>query len=250
MSIIHNIKLKEIDEDLLNKIVDYVSKLLKESTNPDLLNNIEPFFFCQILECTKYILRNLYTYKNNEEKTDKSIYLISLILLLLEEFLGFSLTKEIIGTNKNIVYSLNMIKNDSLDINDSLFLISDNSKLIFEKKRKKLEKIIKTKEIINKNKLFKELFLIFISQKEEKKYFLDYENNKYRQRTLDKLRKYELSQILMEISISRNNEHKSIRDDILFLITDILLEFLQYIENLEIDKVYQKIEELNKLKIK
>ena len=250
MSIIHNIKLKEIDEDLLNKIVDYVSKLLKESTNPDLLNNIEPFFFCQILECTKYILRNLYTYKNNEEKTDKSIYLISLILLLLEEFLGFSLTKEIIGTNKNIVYSLNMIKNDSLDINDSLYLISDNSKLIFEKKRKKLEKIIKTKEIISKKKLFKELFLIFISQKEEKKYFLDYENNKYRQRTLDKLRKYELSQILMEISISRNNEHKSIRDDILFLITDILLEFLQYIENLEIDKVYQKIEELNRLQIK
>ena len=248
-SIVHNAKPKFINETILNKIVDCISQLLKESTLPDLILNIDPFYLCQILECTKYILRNLYNYKNDDEKIEKSIYLVSLILLILEKFIGIS-SKEIIGPSNNIILSLSMIKNDVLETNDNLYLISDSSKLIFEKKRKKLEKIIRTKENISKKKLFKELFLIFISRKAEKKFFLDYENNKYRQKILDKLRQYELSQILMEISISRNNEYNSSIDDILFLISGIFLEFLQYIENLEIDKVFNKIEELNKSQIK
>ena len=249
-SIVHRIKPKRINQDILKKIVDYSSKLIKESTNPDILLNIEPFFLVQILECTKYSLRNLYTYKNDEEKINQSICLISLILLLLENYIGLSETRDNF-TNNNILDCLNKIKNDSLDTEDKLYLISDKSKLIFEKKRKKLEKIIKSKENISKKKLFKELFLIFISQKEEKNFVLDYESYKYRQRTLDKLRDYELSHILLETSISRNNDHKVIIDDILFLISDIFLEFLQYIENLEIEKVYGKINEIvSKNKIK
>ena len=247
-SIIHNTKPKYIKENILNNIVDCMSKILLESTRTEILLNIELYFFCQLLECGKYILRNLYNYKDDEEKIQKAMDFVSLILLLLEKFIVFSLTKEILGS-KNIDSVLNIIKNDRLETNDNIYLISDNSKLIFEKYRKKLKQLIKSKENISKKRLFKELFSIFISPKEEKKIFLDSETKKYSQRTLNKLRQYELSQILMEISVSKNNEHKSIIDDILFLISDIFTEFLQYLENLDIDKVYNKIYDFSKSNI-
>ena len=249
-SIVRDIKPKTIDYNILNIICNYISKLLIESTKQELLLNYQPFFLVQILDCVKYILRNLYNYKNDEEKIKKSIDLISLILLLLEKYISFSFTKEILDTKNDAIYSLNIIKNDKLETNYDLSLITDSSKLVFEKYKKKLIKVIKSKENISKKNLFKELFLIFISQKEEKKYFLDYENSKYRQKTLDKLKEYELSQILMELSISKNNEHKTIIDDILFTISDIFLEFFKYIEYLEINKAFNKIGELNKSKIK
>ena len=252
-SIIHNPKPKSINENILNNICNYISKLLIESTKEEMFPNMEPLFLVQILECVKYILRNLYNYRNNPEKINKSIDLVSLILLLLEKYIGFSFTKELYTTRKNAIYILNIFKKDNLQTNDDLYLISDSSKLVFEKYKKKLLKVIKSKENISNKNLFKQLFLIFISQKEEKKLFLDFENienSKYRQRTLEKLKQYELSQILMELSISRNNEHKTIIDDILFLISDIFLEFFKYIENLEINKIFNKIDILNRNKIK
>ena len=244
MSIIHNPKPKYINENILNNTVCYMSKILKESIRTQVILNVEPFFFCQILECAKYILRNLYNYKDDNEKIEQSINFVSLILLLLNKFISFSLAKEILGS-KSVVSGENDIKDSNIKTNNNLYLISDNSKLILEKYRKKINKVIKSKENTSKKKLFKELFLIFISPKDENKSFLDYETNKFRKSSLDKLRQYELSQILMELSISKNNEHKSIIDDILFLISDIFSEFLEYLENLQIEEVYKKINDSN-----
>ena len=75
-------------------------------------------------------------YKNDEEKIKKSIDLISLILLLLEKYISFSFTKEILDTKNDAIYSLNIIKNDKLETNYNLFLITDSSKLDFEKYKK------------------------------------------------------------------------------------------------------------------
>ena len=249
-SIVRDLKSRTVDYNILYYICNYISKLLIEYNKGETLFNYEPFFLVQILDCVKYILRNLYNYKNDEEKINKSIDLISLILLLFEKYISFSFAKEILGTKNDAINNLNNIKNDKLETNYDLYLITDSSKLVFEKYKKKLITVIKSKENISKKKLFKELFLIIISQKEDKKFFLDYENSKYRQRTLDKLREYELSQILMELSISKNNEYKTIIDDIYFMICDIFLEFFKYIEYLEINKAFNKIDELNKSQIK
>ena len=75
-------------------------------------------------------------YKNDEEKIKKSIDLISLILLLLEKYISFSFTKEILDTKNDAIYSLNIIKNDKLETNYDLSLITDSSKLDFEKYKK------------------------------------------------------------------------------------------------------------------
>ena len=39
-----------------------------------------PFIALEILECSKYILRNLFVFKKDNDKIDKSINLMSLIL--------------------------------------------------------------------------------------------------------------------------------------------------------------------------
>ena len=241
-SIIHIEAPKVINENYLNDIVKYIHQLLLEISTKNIIINNDPFLLCQILESTKYIIRNLFVYKNDEIKINESIDLMSIILLLLEKFFGASLTDEILGRNKNLADDLNTDNS----INENLYLITDNSKLIFEKYRKKLEKIIKSKENISQKKLFKNIFLILISQKSERKFILNMENYRDRTRSMERLNQYDLSQILMEISISGNVDQKTMNDEILFMISDIFLEFLQYIENLEIDKVFNNIKKLTK----
>ena len=244
-SIIHIDAPKSMNENYLNDIVNYIHQLLLEISNQNIIVNNDPFLLCQILESTKYIIRNLFVYKNDDIKINESIDLMSIILLLLEKFFGASLTDEILGRNRNLVDNLNTDNS----LKEKLYLITDNSKLIFEKYRKKLEKIIKSKENISQKKLFKNIFLVLISQRSERKFILNMENYRDRTRSMERLNQYNLSQILMEISISGNVDQKTMNDEILFMISDIFLEFLQYIENLEIDKVFNKIKELSKEQI-
>ena len=241
-SIIHIEAPKTINKNDLDNVVNYIYKILININEHDIKINNDPFLLYQFFESIKYIIRNLYIYKD-EEKINKSIDFISLVLLLLDKYIGVSSDEK---ENKDIKDILDIIHNDSLNTNDDLYLISDNSKLIFEKYRKKLEKILKYQDNLSQKKLFKNLFSILISQNEGKNYYMNMESYKDRKRSIEKLKKYDLSNILMEISINRNLDQKSMIDEILFMISDIFLEFLLYIEKLKIDEVFNKIYKLSK----
>ena len=132
-SIIHTEKPKKIDENMLDQIYNYICKLLIDISQ---LNNIiqnYPFFTLEILESSKYVIRNLFVFKNKKDKIDKAINLMSLILFLFEKFFGASLTKNILGRSKNSGDGFSAIINDDLNIDENFYLITDNSKLIFEK---------------------------------------------------------------------------------------------------------------------
>ena len=106
-SIIHIEAPKAMNENYLNDIVNYIHQLLLEISNQNIIVNNDPFLLCKILESTKYIIRNLFVYKNDEIKINESIDLMSIILLLLEKFFGASLTDEILGRNRNLADNLN-----------------------------------------------------------------------------------------------------------------------------------------------
>ena len=171
---------------------------------------------------------------------------MSLIFLLLEKFFGSSSTKYILGKTKNSLEGFNSIIQDDLNIDENLYLITDNSKLIFEKYRKKLENIIKSKENITKKRLFKKILLILSSTNNGKKFFLNTKDNEQRQKALDQLNKYKLSRILMELSTKGNVYEDNIVENILLLICQIILEFLKYVENIEIENIFSQINKYHK----
>ena len=157
-----------------------------------------------------------------------------------------SLTKDILGRTKYSKDDFNSILSDDLNMDENFYLITDNSKLIFEKYRKKLDIILKSKENITKKRLFKKILLILSSQKDEKQYFLNIKDNERRQKASYQLNQYELSNILMELSTKGNVYEDNIVENILLMICEIFLEFLKYTENLEMEFIFKQINKLSK----
>ena len=135
-SIVRTEKPKRIDENKLNGINDYICKLLLNINQlKDSIQNY-PFFVFEVLESAKYVIRNLFVFKNDKDKIDKSINLMSLILNLLEKFFGLSIERDILGRSKSSENGLNSEVIDDSSNDESFYLITDNSKLIFEKYKK------------------------------------------------------------------------------------------------------------------
>ena len=244
-SIIRTEKPKRIDENMLDGIYNYICKLINDiSQLNDAVQNY-PFFVLEILEAAKYVIRNLFVFKNQPDKIDKSINLMSLILFLFEKFFGLTLTKNLLGRSKNSGNSLSSIINDDLNMDENFYLITDSSKLIFEKYRKKLENILRSKENITKKRLFKKILLILSSLKDGKKYFMNMKDNEQRKKAFEQLNQYELSRILMELSTKGNVYEDNIIENILLMICKIFSEFLIYNENLQIEKVFLQINKFN-----
>ena len=109
-----------------------------------------------------------------------------------------------------------------------------------------MENIIKSKENITKKRLFKKILLILSATKNGKKYFLNIKDNEQRQKALEQLKKFKLSRILMELSTKGNVYEDNIVENILLLICQIHLEFLKYIENIEIENIFKQINKYNK----
>ena len=228
-----------IQEESLDNIILYVKEMITNNLNTNIIRS-DPFLLLQILECTKYILRYLYSYKSKRERIECIFDLMSKILNLLDKYIGISSNEKADG---NLNESLNTILDGHLELKDSLFLVTDNFQFLFQKLRKKLENLIKNREMKNKKKIFKDLFWIAMA-KEDNTYAKDTLNKR---KSLNKLKNLNLNHILLEISINSNKEQKTIINEIMFMMTDIFLEFLQYIESLSIDEVGKKLLEIKKI---
>ena len=232
----------KIQEESLDNIIIYVKEIITNNININEIRS-DPFLLLQILECTKYILRYLYSYKNKQKNIDCIFDLMAKILKLLDKYIGMSKIDKIDG---KLNESLNSILDDQLELKEPLFLVTDNFQFLFQKFRKKLENTIKNKEIKNLKKVFKDLFGTAVA-KEEKNYITDSLSRNLKRKSVNKLKNLNLSHILLEISINSNKEQKTIINEIMFMMTDIFLEFLQYVESLSIDEVGMKLLEIKKV---
>ena len=245
-SIIRTEKPKIIDENMLNVINNHICNLLYNICQLKESIQNHPYIVFEVLESSKYVIRSLFVFKNDRDKIDKATNLISLITLFLENFFGFSLKKDIFGRSKNLINYFNTKITDDLNTDENFYLITDNSKLIIEKYRKKLENMKKSKENITKKRLFKKILLILSSQKGGKKYFLNIQENEQRQKALFQLNQYELSRILLELSTKGNVYEDNIVQNILLLVCDIFLEYLKFTENIEMENIFNQINKFNK----
>ena len=168
---------------------------------------------------------------------------MSKILKLLDKFIGISKDEKIKG---NLGESLNSILNDKLALKNDLFLVNDKFEFLFQKLKKKLENTIRNKEVKNLKELFKDLFGK-ATAKEDKSYLGNSVIRNLKRKSMNKLKKYNLSHILLEISINSNKEQKTIINEIMYMISTIFFEFLQYIESLSIEELGKNLFELKQV---
>ena len=241
-SILKDLKKEEENimvEDDLYQIIDYTNDIIENSLNIR-GSGTDPFLLLGIFDSVKYTLRYLYTFKNNESRTNTAFNMMSKILKLLDKYVGISKNEHMEG---NIKESLNSILNDQLILKEELFLVNEKFQFLFQKLKKKIENIIKKKEMKNLKKLFKYLFGKAIA-KEDKSSMSNSIVRNLKRKSLNKLKKYNMSHILLEISINSNKEQKSIISDIIYMISSIFSEFLKYIESLIIEELGNNLIEL------
>ena len=97
----------------------------------------------------------------------------------------------------------------------------------------------------NLKELFKDLFGK-ATAKEDKSSMSNSMIRNLKRKSMNKLKKYNVSHILLEISMNSNKEKKSIINDIIFMISNIFNEFLKYIESLSIEELGNNLIELKK----
>ena len=241
---------RDIREDNLNKIIKFISDILeiKDETKKK-ITHISPFLLLQMFNCCKYTMINLYSYKNDEKKIEKSFELMEKILFLIEKYIGFSttLTSEDKDTDEQVVEALTLIINDNLELSDSMLLISDMFLYIFEKHKKRLENIIRSKSMKNNKKIFKDLLGSVVTEKKNQNYAKYVKSYKLRKKSRKILDKCDLSQLLLEVSANSNMDQKALIHQLLYMMTEIFLNFLNYIENLSIDEIGKRIINANKV---
>ena len=244
-TILNNSKQMEnniIEEDDLYDIISYINEIIEDNINTK-GPGTDPFLIFQIFECAKYTLRYLYSFKNNEKHINTSFNLMSKILNSLDKYIGTSKDEKIKG---NLDDSLNQILSDKFALKDQLFLVSDKFQFLYQKLKKKLENTIRNKEVKNLKELFKDLFGKAIA-KEDKNYLGNSMVRNLKRKSMNKLKKYNFSHILLEISINSNKEQKTIINDIMYMISTIFNEFLLYIESLSIEELGNNLFELKKI---
>ena len=230
-----------IEENDLYQIIGYINDIIENNLNIE-GPGTDPFLLLQIFDCVKYTLRYLYTFKNNEMRVNTAFKIMSKILRLLDKYMGISKDENIEG---NLIESLNSILNDQLLLKEELFLINDKFQFLFQKLKKKLESIIRKREVKNLKELFKDLFGK-ATAKEDKSSMSNSMIRNLKRKSMNKLKKYNVSHILLEISMNSNKEKKSIINDIIFMISNIFNEFLKYIESLSIEELGNNLIELKK----
>ena len=231
----------EIGEEDLFNIISYTNEVIENNLSSK-GTSTDPFLLFQIFECTKYTLRYVYSFKNNESLINSSFNLMSKILRLLDKCIGISKDEKI---KENLSESLSSVFNDKLNLKEQLFLLNDKFQLLFVKMKKKLENAIKTKEVKKSKELFKDLFFK-ATAKENKIYSGNMMTKNLKRKSMLKLKKFNLSHILIEISINSNREQETYLNEIMLLISTIFLEFLQYIESLSIEELGTNLFELKK----
>ena len=211
----------EIGEEDLFNIISYTNEVIENNLSSK-GTSTDPFLLFQIFECAKYTLRYVYSFKNNESLINSSFNLMSKILRLLDKCIGISKDEKI---KENLSESLSSVFNDKLNLKEQLFLLNDKFQLLFVKMKKKLENAIKTKEVKKSKELFKDLFFK-ATAKENKIYSGNMMTKNLKRKSMLKLKKFNLSHILLEISINSNSEQETYLNEIMLLISTIFLEFI------------------------
>ena len=197
------------------------------------VKKIELFCLNQFIELIGYVLRNFYLMKNNKTENIREtiFFLISKLIQLLESLIGISEQKNKFTFDLDIQEILQNILDDKLELNNPMFLVSENFEFIFNKIKYKLEKVIKKRYIKGDDvNYFKNIFVNICDNNiiQKTRYDKDLANLTKEYKKL--LKNFNLKSVLMSISLNNKRNASSLMLGALINIEEIIHEFLLYCE--------------------
>ena len=224
----------KIDKLELSKIINYIHNVLGNKKEKLDIKIIDPYCLIQMLELIKYTLRNLYVMKKNVNESDRdNIYnLISNVMTLLENFLGLTQQNENKFINdESMMNSINSITKDKLDLEEPMFLVSENFQYVFLKFKNRLEEVIKKQEEKGNNtQTFLNILSDICDRERIKKNKYDSGMAELTKKNIKLLKRFNLKGVLMDISIITNRNNETLNNLTLLILQEIIHEFLEYLE--------------------
>ena len=253
----------------LNEVIKFINDIFTEKYNKLELNKIDHLCLIEFIELIKYTLRNLYLLKDNKnQSTRTNIYsLMKYMILLFQKIIGFSIEElehekkvreeqeriekdyekndgkklEKIYVEKNKEKTLEDILNDKLTLNEPMLLVSENFEYVYIRIKKKIENLVmKPKEKINEVNYFINILkdICDINNIQKTRYDSDVAKKIKQNKKL--LKKFDLTSVLMNISVLSNRNSDFLSYSILHRIEEIIKEFLQYLEHSTIEDLGEK----------
>ena len=253
----------------LNEVIKFINDIFTEKYNKLELNKIDHLCLIEFIELIKYTLRNLYLLKDNKnQSTRTNIYsLMKYMILLFQKIIGFSIEElehekkvreeqeriekdyekndgkklEKIYVEKNKEKTLEDILNDKLILKDPMLLVSENFEFVYIRIKKKIENLVmKPKEKINEVNYFINILkdICDINNIQKTRYDSDVAKKIKQNKKL--LKKFDLTSVLMNISVLSNRNSDFLSYSILHRIEEIIKEFLQYLEHSTIEDLGEK----------
>ena len=217
----------------LNKVLDYIQKVLFNIDQSIEIKIIDPYCLIQFLELIKYSLRNLYIIKNNlKEKDRDNIYnIVENVIKLLKKFIGLNENDTKCLLNGTVMDCLNVINNDKLDFKDPMFLVSENYQYVFLKYKNKLENIIKKQdEKGNNTKTFLNILCDVCDEEIIQKNKYDLAMAELTKKNIKLLKTFNLKGVLMDISIITDRNSEALSKLTLLIMEEIINECLEYLD--------------------
>ena len=148
---------------------------------------------------------------------------------------------EKIYVEKNKEKTLEDILNDKLTLNEPMLLVSENFEYVYIRIKKKIENLVmKPKEKINEVNYFINILkdICDINNIQKTRYDSDVAKKIKQNKKL--LKKFDLTSVLMNISVLSNRNSDFLSYSILHRIEEIIKEFLQYLEHSTIEDLGEK----------
>ena len=257
-----DIKIPELAE-----IIKFIKSIFPERDKKLELNKIEFLNLIEFIELIKFTLRNLYLLKDNKnDSTRKNIYsLMESMIRLFGQIIGFNIKEfedakklkeeqERIEKEYEKKYGKKLKKNyeekrkektledtlnEKLELKNPILLVSENFDFVFIKIKKKVKNLV----LKPKEKNFEDYFINILKEIcdaniiQKTRYDLDFAKKIKQNKKL--LKKFDLTSVLMNISVLSNRNISFLKSSILYRIEEIIKEFLQYLE-------YSTMEDLGK----
>ena len=239
----------DIDISELNNIIKFIIGILENKDVKFDIKSVDCFSAIQFIDLIKYVLRNLYILKNNKDPNIKeNIYcLVSHIINILEIKMGISKQENYLLSydsyeDSEIIDSLHSILNDKLDLKDPMFLVSENYEYVFLKIKSKIENLLKKPNQKIKNiKFFLKVLIDICDCNKIQKTRYDKDLAKMTKQNKKFLKKFDLKSVLMNISMDINRNELLFYYSTLFIIEEIVNEFLKYLEFSTMEELGQNL---------
>ena len=263
LNLINNQFSKDKSQEI-EQIINNIEQILQDQISSHLISDSS--FLLHVFESCQYIMRHIYNWENTEKKQNKSFNFISLVLIILESYIGedqnHNENNVSLGMDKSKNALINLINGDKLVLSRNVYIISNQYIKMYENFRKDFEDVLTNTNLKEKkkrylNKLYTDTGIYNSTTniatlktgktlKEAPTETFGVLHSLTKRNTVNKTNAFLNQNKVNKNKFSFNEDNDMHKKEIVIRISNIFLEFLKYIENEYINRIENNLIELKK----